>query len=111
MATRSTSGRSRIDMCGAPSTCRLRLRCSNASPGLAEASAAPKAGQPLLELENRELLCEPTVGALRARQSCEHRVRRARFDDVGRPDGEGAPCTDHVTALAQVPKPIRLLAV
>ena len=46
-------------------------RSSNASRGLAEAAAAPEAGQLLCELENRQLLCEPTVRALRGRQACE----------------------------------------
>src|SRR6478735_1257509 len=107
MATRSTSGRSRSDTSGAPSTCRSRRRYSNTSLGPADAGATPKAGQTLAELENRELLREPTVRALRARQAREQRPRSARLDDFGRPDDEGAPSTDHVTAVAQVPQPIR----
>ena len=110
-ATRSTSGHSRIDMCGTPSACPSRLRYSSTSLGLAEVDAAPKAGQALFELENRELLCQPTVRALRARQTREQRAGCPRFDDLGWPDGEGAPRTDHVTTVAQVPKPIRFLAV
>jgi hypothetical protein len=34
--------------------------------------AAPKAGQLLGELENREFLCEPAVRALQGRKAREH---------------------------------------
>ena len=58
-------------MSGAASTCQSRAGYLNASRGLVEAAAAPKAGQLFLELEHRQLLCQSAVRALPGRQACE----------------------------------------
>ena len=68
------------------STCHSRPGYSNASRGLAEAGAAPKAGQTFRELENREFLRESTIGALRGdrRASSEPAARVSMISGVRR---------------------------
>lgn len=80
---------------------------------LADAAAArAETGQLLAEFEDRQRLCEAAVCACRPREACGQLTRLARVDDLGRRKAEGVSPTDDVaTSVAQVPKPIRLLAV
>lgn len=92
----------------------FRARCSNASRRPADAAAAtgPVTGHLLAEFQDRQRLCEPAVRARRPREAREQLTRLARADDLGRTNSEGAPRTDDSAAsAAQVPKPVRLLAV